>query len=57
MITEEQVDERCMGNITCYKIVGACWEVAMMSLQEAMDDNQFDCWLSTYLHTYIQIIY
>ena len=39
MSTEEQADERCMGNMTGSEIVGACREAAVTALQEAMDNT------------------
>ena len=36
MITEEQANEQCMGDMASSKIVGACQEAAMTALREAM---------------------
>ena len=39
MSTEEQADERCIGNMIGSKIVGACQETSVTALQEAMGNN------------------
>ena len=30
-ITEDQVDDQCIGNMTGSEIVGACWETVVMA--------------------------